>query len=198
MADRMNESTHISLLARLAESVDADAWSEFQGRYGELIIGFGRRFGLQQTDCDDIAQEVLMALSQSMGDFRYDPAKGRFRSFLKTLTTRMIFRNLRQKQASGVQLSIEAAEMIGGGDEQLEALWEAEWQRYHIRQAMSRLAAEFNEQDRMAFTHYAMQGWSAGETAKALDMSPEQVYQAKSRILKRLSGLIAEQVADEG
>ena len=128
-----------------------------------------------------------------------DPAKGKFRSFLKTLTTRAIFRSLRQKQASGAQqLSIEAAEISSGGDEQLEALWEAEWQRYHIRQAMSRVAAEFNEQDRMAFTHYAMQGWSAGDTANALDMSPNQVYQAKSRILKRLTGLIAEQVADEG
>ena len=193
----MDYTTHATLLVRLADGVDPDAWADFQRRYGDLIIGFARRYGLQASDCDDVAQDVLLALSQSMSDFRYDPARGKFRSFLRTLTMRTIFRRLRQKKASGVQYNIEAAESDAAADDQVEALWEDEWQRYHVRQAMARLEADFNEQDRMAFAHYAMQSMSAADTASALDMSVDQVYQAKSRILKRLTELVAEQASLE-
>ena len=194
----MDYTTHVTLLARLSDGIDPSAWSEFHHRYGDLILGFARRYGLQSVDCEDVAQEVLMALSQSMADFQYDPAKGKFRSFLKTLTVRTIFRRIRQKQASEVQCDIEAADGGASSDDTIEALWEEEWQQYHIRQAMQRLEAEFNEEDRMAFTQYAMENRPAAETAKGLEMSLDQVYQAKSRILKRLTALIAEQVADEG
>ena len=63
---------------------------------------------------------------------------------------------------------------------------------------MGRLAAEFNERDRMAFTRYAVLGQSAAQTAEALGMSLDQVYQAKSRILKRLTERISQQVEEEG
>ncbi len=194
----MDYTTHVTLLARLSEGADPSAWSEFHRRYGDLILGFARRYGLQSVDCEDVAQEVLMTLSQSMADFQYDPAKGKFRGFLRTLTVRTIFRRIRQKQASEVQCDIETADGGASSDDAIEALWEEEWEQYHIRQAMQRLEAEFNVGDRMAFTQYAMENRPAAETAEALEMSLDQVYQAKSRILKRLTALIAEQVADEG
>ena len=54
------------------------------------------------------------------------------------------------------------------------------------------------EKDRTAFAKYALAGGDAKEIAEALGMSVEQVWQAKSRILKRLRVLIAEQVRAEG
>ncbi len=114
----MDYTTHVTLLARLADGVDPDAWADFQRRYGDLIIGFARRYGLQDADREDVAQEVLLALSQSMGDFRYDPARGKFRSFLKTLTMRTILRRSLQKLASEVQCNIEAADNDAAADDQ--------------------------------------------------------------------------------
>ena len=78
------------------------------------------------------------------------------------------------------------------------AVWEREWRQHHVRRAMQRLQSEFNEQDRMAFTLYAVQGGTAARTAEELGLSVDQVYQAKSRILKRLTELIAEQVSNDG
>lgn len=42
-----------------------------------LLAGFARRRGLQGADCDDLVQDVLMALVKAMPGFRYDPHKGR-------------------------------------------------------------------------------------------------------------------------
>ena len=90
-------TTHASLLIRLRDGADSAAWKEFHERYGELIRGFARRRDLQAADCDDVAQEVMLSLSKAMPGFRYDPCKGKFRSYLKTVTLRAIFRKTQQK-----------------------------------------------------------------------------------------------------
>ena len=69
---------------------------------------------------------------------------------------------------------------------------------YRLGQAMGTIEAEFGEADRAAFRLYALSQRSAPETAEALGMSVDQVYQAKSRIMARLSTIIEAQIADEG
>jgi RNA polymerase sigma-70 factor (ECF subfamily) len=193
-------STHATLLARLADHADADAWFEFTARYGDLIRSFCRRRGLQPSDCDDVAQEVLLSLAKAMPGFEYDPARGKFRSYLKTVTVHAISRRGRQKFVAGGLSSVGTSDVaadFGGADED-ESQWEVEWRQHHLRQAMRRVEAEFNERDRLAFMRYALEGHSVADAAAELGMSADQIYQAKSRILRRLTEFIAEQVAEEG
>ena len=191
-------STHTTLLNRLTAGEDTAAWSEFNDRYGELIRGFARRKGLQPADCDDLLQEVLVSLTKSMPGFRYDPAKGRFRSFLKTVVMRAIYRRFRQKRGDVRLEDIGQAADPAGDDSATEEIWEAEWQQYHLRLAMQTIDVEFGEADRMAFKHYAIAGQAPQETAVLLGLTINQVYKAKSNILKRLSELIDEQIKEEG
>ena len=191
-------STHTTLLKRLTAGEDTAAWSEFNERYGELIRGFARRKGLQPADCDDLLQEVLVSLTKSMPGFRYDPAKGRFRSFLKTVVMRAIYRRFRQKPGDVRLEDIGQVADSAEDDSATEAIWEAEWQQYHLRLAMRTIDVEFGEADRMAFKHYAIGGQAPQETADLLGLTINQVYKAKSNILKRLSELIDDQIKEEG
>jgi RNA polymerase sigma-70 factor (ECF subfamily) len=191
-------TTHASLLARLADGQDPAAWREFHERYDELIRGFARRQNLQPADCDDVAQDVLLALSKAMPGFRYDPTKGKFRSYLKTVVLHTIFKRAKRKPGEVNLEYIEEATHAATEDKDIEEIWEEEWRQYHIRLARRRIELEFSEADRAAFEAYALGGRDARETAQALGMSVDQVYQAKSRILKRLSELINQQVAEEG
>jgi RNA polymerase sigma-70 factor (ECF subfamily) len=191
-------TTHTSLLLRLAEGSDSAAWREFHDRYGDLIRGFTWRRGLQRHECEDVVQDVLMSLTKAMPSFRYDPAKGKFRSYLKTATLRAVFRRSRQKCGEVNLRDIEEATQVAASDDRIEEEWEQEWRQYHLRQAMRVIEVEFSSADREAFQRYAVQGGDARETAAALNMSVDQVYQAKSRITKRLSEIIAAQVAEEG
>jgi RNA polymerase sigma factor (sigma-70 family) len=191
-------TTHASLLARVRTGEDPVAWQEFCARYGELILGFARRAGVQPSDADDVLQDVLTILTRSMRDFVYDPAKGKFRSYLKTLVVRTIFRKSRRKRTAASLDAIELDPVDQEHDAAVDKLWELEWRQYHVRMAMRVVVSEFNSTDLEAFEQYGVQGRSATETAEALQLSLDQVYQAKSRILKRMSSIIADQVREEG
>ncbi len=193
-------STHESLLIRLSDGEDGDAWQEFTARYGGLIRGYASRWGLQPADCDDVLQEVLLALSRALPEFRYDPERGKWRSYLKAITTRLLSRKTHQRSAAlGLEdIAPGDASALVTDSSEVETWWETAWREYHVRRALTRLAREFNERDRIAFTLHALEGRSVKDTANTLGMSIDQVYQAKSRILRRVSQLVHEQVADEG
>ena len=190
-------STHTSLLARLADMGDVTAWREFSERYGALIRGFARRRGLQLADCDDVAQDVLLSLSKTLPGFRYDPQKGKFRSFLKTVTLNVIIDRRRRQHGQRPQ-PITDGLTVTADDLEVEHAWDQEWRQYHLRQAWQVIEPEFNAGDREAFRHYAFGQRDARETAAALGVSVDRVYQAKSRITKRLSAQIELQVQEEG
>ncbi len=201
----LSQTTHISLLKRLGKrgdgSASADrgaAWNEFCDRYGDVIRGFARRQGLQPADCDDVVQDVLAALTQSMPGFTYDPAKGKFRSYLKTVTLHAIFARSRQKRGEVSLEQVCSAAERAATDDEVEALWNEQWRQYHLTRAMQAIDVEFNRADRAAFERYALDGESAEAVAKELGMSVDQVYKAKSRIIRRLTELIERQVAEEG
>ncbi len=173
-------------------------WREFVDRYGELIRAFARREDLQPADCDDVVQEVLLALTRTMPGFTYDRARGKFRSYLKTVTLHAIFKK-RSKHRGEVNLQhIEEATRLAETDEAVERNWELEWRNYHVRLAMRTIRIEFNQADYEAFERYAVGGEGAQTVAEQLEMSLNQVYQAKSRVLKRLTKLVEAQVEDEG
>lgn len=190
----LSRSTHVTLLERLSAGEDRAAWRDFCDRYGELIRGFARRAGASENDADDILQEVLLSLVRAMPSFRYDPTKGRFRGYLKTTVVRAIARRRCQKPGEQALEEFDGAVVAPEQDEH----WESEWRQYHLRMAMRRVEAEFSAPDRAAFQRYAVEGAPAQATAESLGLSVDQVYQAKSRILRRLGNLVAEQVADEG
>lgn len=194
----MSHTTHTTLLARLSDRGDHAAWRVFFDRYGDLIRSFAMRQGLQPADCEDVVQDVLAALIKSMPGFTYDPAKGKFRSYLKTVTVRAVFRQKCQGRREIELETVEDAIHEPTAEDALEKQWELSWRRYHVQRALRRLEGEFNEKDRTAFARYALAGREASETAETLGISVEHVWQAKSRILKRLNVLIGEQVREEG
>ncbi len=191
-------TTHVSLLARLSDGTDRGAWAEFHDRYADLIRGFASRQGVQPADCDDVLQEALVALTKALPSFNYDPAKGKFRSYLKTVVLHVIYRKSCQNKGAIALENLEELTAAGAADETVEAQWEAEWRQYHLRLAMKTISAEFNKTDFQAFERYGLAGEPAPDTADALSMSVDQVYQAKSRILRRLGEVIDQQIQDEG
>lgn len=192
------QTTSAKLLARVADGVDPTAWREFCDRYGDLIRSFARRRGVQDADCDDLLQDVLISLTKALPGFTYDPAKGKFRSYLKTVVIRSIFRKSRQKGAEVDLEGIEDLTRAASTDEEVDGYWEVEWRQHHVRLAMRTLSAEFNSADQAAFQAYVVEGEDAAAVAQRLGLSVAAVYQAKSRMVKRMSELIAGQVAEEG
>jgi DNA-directed RNA polymerase specialized sigma24 family protein len=111
---------------------------------------------------------------------------------------RSVFKRFRQKKAEGRQVDIDQAVTRLASDPETEQVWDDEWRQHHLRVAMNTVRVEFNRNDVAAFESYVGEGAGAQETAEALGMSVDQVYQAKSRIMKRLAQLIEQQTLEEG
>ena len=181
------DSTSISLLLRLRETDDNEAWSRFVRLYGPLIYKWALSAGLQSNDASDVSQEVMAALVQKLPSFQYDETSS-FRAWLKTVTLNKLREKFRRKclplpDASGSVLAKVS-------DDTAADFWEQQYRRDVIDQAIS-----LSEQHFSPTTWKALQRYIRGE-AKAEDLAKEYginvwaIYAAKSRLVKRLRVLL--------
>src|SRR5438477_8561824 len=77
--------TRPSLLVRIRDAHDREAWGQFVQVYVPLIYRFVLRSGLQDADAADVTQEVLRAVARACKRLDYNPRRGRFRSWLLTV-----------------------------------------------------------------------------------------------------------------
>lgn len=191
-------TTHGTLLARIADPADPSAWAEFCGQYEEMIRAFARRRNVVGSNADDVVQDVLLALTKAMPGFEYNPAKGKFRSYLKTVVVRAIARR-RQKEGAAAPIGdIDEGKVVVNDDPVLDEIWEEEWRQQHLRRAMQTTQSEFNTTDMACFRAYVLDGVESTEVAKRFGVTVDHVYSAKHRILTRLRFHVAAQVEDEG
>src|SRR4051812_5813822 len=82
--------TRASLLLRLRDPLDKEAWRHFVDLYAPVVYGYARKQGLQDADASDICQDTLAGVARSIGRLEYDPAKGAFRNWLFTIVRRKL------------------------------------------------------------------------------------------------------------
>src|SRR5439155_8261603 len=64
--------TSRTLLARVRDPGDAEAWGEFDALYRPLIRGVARNQGVSEPDVDDVVQEVFRRLVRALPAFSLD------------------------------------------------------------------------------------------------------------------------------
>src|SRR5215471_11485112 len=90
--------TNPSLLVRIRDSDDSEAWRLFVDLYGPLVYGLGRKHGLQDADAADLTQEVLQSVAAAVRSLVYDPGRGSFRAWLYTVARNRLLDFQRRKR----------------------------------------------------------------------------------------------------
>ena len=96
-SDDESLATRSSLLDRLRDAGDQASWQTFFDTYWRLIYNVARKSGLDDPDAQDVVQEAVIAVARRMPEFRYDPAKGSFKSWLLLITRRRIHDHFRRR-----------------------------------------------------------------------------------------------------
>ena len=188
----MDESpaTRASLMIRIRDSADKEAWRQFVQTYAPVVYGYARKRGLQDADAADLMQEVFRAVALSAHRLDYDPRRGTFRGWLYTVTRNKLYNFLdgrkHQVRGSGDSGARERLEEHAAHGDDAAALWDQEYERQLSALAMERVRGEFQDATWRAFWMTAVEGKSAREAGAALKMSSGAVYVAKSRVLARL------------
>jgi len=176
--------TRASLLVRLRDRLDQEAWREFVQLYAPVVFHFAKRRGLQDADAADLMQEVLRSVSASVGAF--DAQKGPFRSWLFTLVHRRLYDLLqtRNRQAAGDQVTQDLLNEVP--DREDESFWDREYERQLFHVAAERVRPSFSDATWQAFQLTAVDGVKGEDAAQTLRISVAAVYLAKSRVMAKL------------
>jgi RNA polymerase sigma-70 factor (ECF subfamily) len=188
MASDDSLPTSPSLLERLRNwPRDEAAWDDFVKRYGPRIYGWCQRWGLQPADIQDVAQDVLLALTRQMADFVYDD-QGSFRAWLKTVTYRAWCRfaagRPRDRGAGGTAVQALLNSVPARDDFLRQLEQESDW--LLLDMAMARVRRRVSGSTWEAFRLQALEGWSGTDVARRLDMRLNAVYAARSNVQKLL------------
>jgi len=177
----MNQ-TPVSLLERLRQPHNPKAWERFVCLYTPLIFSWARQAGLQESDAADLVQDVFILLLQKMPDFVYDQL-GSFRAWLKTVTLNKWRDNCRRlstrREGNGPPPDVEVSD-------ELDELWETEYRRQVVSQALRMMQSDFEPQTWQACWLMVVDNQPAATIAAKLGIKVGTVYAAKCRVLARL------------
>ncbi len=189
----LSPDTRMTLILRLQQGGDAADWEEFVAIYRPVIIRLTLRKGLQLADAEDLAQHVLLAVSRNISEWKHDPARARFRTWLQTVirnaTLNALTRKPRDQSAGGTT----ALHLLNQQSDQADSLYfDAEWQRETLRWAAAQVRSEFEPATWEAFWETAIEGVSANETAQKTGKTVGAVYIARTRVMQRIKQKVAE------
>ena len=188
-------TTRPSLLVRIRDCQDADAWSQFVEIYAPLLYAFARKRGLQEADAADLTQEVLHVVASAARKLDYDPQRDSFRGWLFTVVRNklrdFIASSHRPGRATGTAEVQELLELQTAREDELD-FWNREYEEQLFAYASEQVRRRVQNSTWQAFWQTAVEGKPGSEVAKELGMSVAAVYVAKGRVIARLKEKVRE------
>jgi RNA polymerase sigma-70 factor, ECF subfamily len=191
--------TRPSLLLRIRDAGDVDAWQNFHGIYRPLLIRYGRALGLLPDDAEDLSQQVLAVVHQQIGDFDYDPKSGRFRAWLHSLVRNRASNMARSRgvvQRAQPKI-LEREQLREQGQVSAEQVFEQLWMQEHLWHCLKQVELDVEPATYQIFQRVVFQEQSAAKVAQELGVSVQNVHTVKWRLTKRVGELMKALVGDE-
>ena len=185
----MNE-TSLSLLDKLRRSPESESWDRLTKIYAPLIRVWLRKYDVQDSDADDLVQEVLLAVAKDLDKFEHAGQPGAFRGWLKAILVnrlRKFWRSRdRRPQARGDSEIDARLAQLDDPTSEMSQIWNREHDRYVLRQLLALAEPHFEPVTWKAFCRVALECAKPNVVAMEMGISLNAVCLAKSRVTRRL------------
>jgi RNA polymerase sigma factor (sigma-70 family) len=184
--------TRRSLLVKLRDWQDGDAWSDFVRTYDRLVRGLARKRGLSEHDAEEVAQEVFKRVAQTIHTYEPQPRRGSFRKWLGQLATwKTEDKRRREDRHEAAPLHRDGEDEPGSAPEATTtddpaAELEQVARRELLHAALHRLRLQISEQHLQIYQLHVIEDWPVSKVAGFFRVSAGQVYVIKNRVGKRL------------
>lgn len=158
-----NPTTRASLLLKLCDPEDHEAWVEFAFLYEPVIYRMLRRSGLCDADTQDVLQDLPLAVNRNIERWDHGRQRGSFRGWLRKVTRNLVISWVRRQKLQVTTSSVDLDALLESqpaidGAEMAEFDWEL--RRALFRQASIRVQSEVSERTRRAFCEVSLSGTS--------------------------------------
>jgi len=192
MSNNPDKDTSITLMMRVQQDpADPQAWEDFVRRYQPMIRAWCSRWGAQDSDADDVEQEVLLKLLTAMKKYHHEAGSG-FRCWLKAVTHNAWLDLVDSRHqnpenlAGGLNAIVDSHDALADLEQQMEHAFERELLELAMGRVKERVKPNTWESFRLTYDEHL----TGAEAAEQLDMEVSHVFVAKHRVLK----LIEEEV----
>ncbi len=191
--------TRASLILRLQDSQDSDAWTDFVEIYEPLLLALCRKFAMQDSDAVEATQEILLRLSQVVGQWKSkEQEEGSFRGWLYRVSRNVIVRFLQKKRRGELAIgSSDIYRLVNQSpdpscEETIE--FDLEFRRRVFNWACHQIQNEVQPKTWQAFWKTQIEKLSVETAAEQLSMSAGSIYIARSRVMKKLRETVQRQI----
>lgn len=184
--------TRNSLLLRLSNKLDIEAWDQFVAIYQPLVFRLARSKGFQEADAQDIVQEVMIAVSRAIHRWEPDPTRGRFRDWLFRIARNLMINFLTRRKYQSLGQAAALDDLLAehpdpnGSGEEASREFELEYRRELFCIAAKKVSLQVRPNTWEVFRLTAIELHPIVDVAKELDMTEGAVLVARCRVLARL------------
>ena len=186
--------TRVSLIQRLDDYSDVEAWSRFRDFYWRCIRHWAMRKGCDETMAEDVFQETVISIMKS----DYNPDLGSFTAFIKKIAERRAIDLLRRERQyyamsrtpvkNHSEMRDTALEYLDPVDsEQVELEMDSDWLHGAISQALKQAYARVSQETYKSFCLYVLDQLPAEEVCRKLNIPRKgTLFERKSNFLRIL------------
>ena len=178
-------TTQSSLLERVQQG-DEISWNEFYFRYAPVIRAAGMGFKFNDTECDDLIQQVMLKFFNHAETFVYRKGEVKFRTYFAQIVRSQAVDMIR-RSATQKNLHCELPDTPDPFNE----LFMEEWRKAVLEEAKAELRLRVDPKTYQAFELYVLQGRPAAKVAEISSMSTNQLYAVKYRCMNIIQKIIA-------
>ena len=176
--------TRYSLFEKALKKQDQDAWTAILTQYRNFILFLLNEFGVNESDREDLAQQISLTITQNLD--QYDQDKGRFRSWLRGIIKNEVAGFYRKYSAQKQKIErFTNYKETQGQSEDLDAIIDQEWENFITQKAFERVSEYYTESAIKVF-ELSLEGMDANEIAQKLDIAINSVYSFKNRVKRSL------------
>ena len=184
------EETSLSLLDRIRETSDAQSWDRLVALYAPLLKRWVLRYEVQDSDADDVVQDVLTVVTRDLPKFQHNERPGAFRSWLRAILVNRVREFWRSRKyrpvATGTSSIDERLNELQDETSELSQIWNQEHDQFVLKKLMRSIQSQFEPKTWLAFRRQVVDGQKPEKVAQELQLSVSGVYTAKSRVLSAL------------
>ena len=181
----MPQTPH-TLLARLRNRRDNQAWQLWLTIYEPWLRDWLEHHRLQPADVDDVLQNILVVVSRKLPAFVHNGQAGAFRSWLRRILVHEMRHFFRGRQRHESPPSPDWLDLLEDNTSDLSRQWDLEHDRQVVRRLLAVVQSDFQPQTWEVFRLLVLEDRPAAEVAQRCGMGLNAVYVAKSRVLARL------------